>query len=427
MMSRKDPEDNIPQVHPQEKAGYITQTRTYKVITPLYGGGEETAKADSINTVRGPEIRGLLRFWWRATRGGAFEGDLQKMKAREEEIWGSSGEIGKPGPSHVSIFINPIKIKKGSPFQAVDRNGSRIRNIGQPSSKDGYLSFPLRDEPNPTVLENVEFELSIRYPKAEVEEDIKAALWAWETFGGIGARTRRGFGALQCLNIDQKPVDLKRKDEIKGYIADQLKGFRLSEGKWPAGVPHLNMKHQFKVLVRGADFSALEVWRDLGNQLQKFRQSRNGRFGRSLWPEADEIRRLTGDFINPRHSPRHSARNFPRGKFGLPIIFEFKRDDVTEGDPQKTTLQGSENDRLASPLILRPIVCSDGAVGLAAILEWEPKNSDDEPYTPPGGLVLIGEAKVYPVKSELSKTDAGNIPPLNGQTDVLQAFLDYLT
>ena len=72
------------------------------------------------------------------------------------------------------------------------------------------------------------------------------------------------------------------------------------------------------------------------------------------------------------HVPVHPVQKFPRGKFGLPIIFEFKKDDVRNGDPKKSTLQGSEHDRLASPLILRPIDCSDGAVGLALLLEWEP-------------------------------------------------------
>ena len=58
----------------------ITQVRRYKVITPLFGGGVDPAKADPVTVVRATEIRGHLRFWWRATRGGQFEGNLDKMR-----------------------------------------------------------------------------------------------------------------------------------------------------------------------------------------------------------------------------------------------------------------------------------------------------------------------------------------------------------
>ncbi len=439
-MSRKDPEGEVPQVTPIEKQGYITQKRTYKVITPLYGGGEEPSKVDSITVVRASEIRGQLRFWWRATHGGAFDGNLEKMKQREEEIWGSSGEKGKPGPSPVSVFINPVNVKKGNIFQPIDRNEHKIQNIGHPSSTDGYVAFPMRDVANPAVWENVEFELKIRYPKEighdiRIEQDVQDAFWAWETFGGIGARTRRGFGALQLTHLAGVPVQASKLQDARQHILRKLKEFELDKRKWPKGIPHLTSNEQRYKLIQSTDSTA--AWRYLTHKLRDFRQSfrhldRNGRhFGRSKWPEPDQIRRETGTFTG-KHTPSHPVQKFPRGKFGLPIIFEFKEGDVAAGDPDKTTLQGAKLgekeyiDRLASPLLLRPVACSDGALSLALILEWEPINSDDEKYTPPGGLVLKGETKDFVVHTDLDATEASHIPPLNGQPDVLQAFLDFL-
>ena len=43
--------------------------------------------------------------------------------------------------------------------------------------------------------------VTITYP-TQWSAEIEAALWAWETFGGLGARTRRGFGALHLLEIN---------------------------------------------------------------------------------------------------------------------------------------------------------------------------------------------------------------------------------
>jgi CRISPR-associated protein Cmr1 len=106
----------------------------------------------------------------------------------------------------------------------------------------------------------------------------------------------------------------------------------------------------------------------------------------------------------------------------LPIVFHFREDDI--GDPDDTTLQRSdkEKERLASPLILRPIVCKDErAVGLALLLEGR--------QTYPDVLELVDENKQpYPVTidTKLTPTEAKNIPALDGETDVLQAFIKYL-
>src|SRR5207249_3333503 len=163
---------------------------------------------------------------------------------------------------------------------------------------------------------------------------------------------------------------------------------------------HINRQMTFKVL--GPRSNSVTAWEELIGKLKNFRQLRNpgtGRIpGRSLWPEPDAIRRLSTSA--PKHSvPLSMTQKFPRAAFGLPIIFQFKRDDVKAGDPPVTTLQGRDVQRLASPLILRPLACDGGqALGLAAVLE--------SPRIPPGGLVLDGIAGRPGVVSDLVATEA---------------------
>jgi CRISPR-associated protein Cmr1 len=111
------------------------------------------------------------------------------------------------------------------------------------------------------------------------------------------------------------------------------------------------------------------------------------------------------------------VKKFPRGQFGLPIIFHFK----DKGEPSDTTLQGAHHDRLGSPLILRPLICKDGAIGLGAKLVS---------YDPPGGYILKGAPKDPPVEvhfTDADKHQAKLIRPLqNGETDVIEAFLKTL-
>lgn len=46
--------------NPNQKNGeeIIRETREYELITPLFGGGVETKKADEISVIRATEIRG---------------------------------------------------------------------------------------------------------------------------------------------------------------------------------------------------------------------------------------------------------------------------------------------------------------------------------------------------------------------------------
>lgn len=457
-MKRKPPSISVPKVVPHEKPGIVQQARRYKLITPLYGGGEEPGKADSVTTVRATEVRGHLRFWWRATRGGAFNGDLSEMRRREETIWGSAAGKGpdgaeRPGPSQVVVRINDRNLNEGRPkrkIEVVTRKGKEWVDLADYRSPWSYVAFPLRKKPGESeaghVRENVSFELKIKYPQ-DFEKDVAAAIWAWEVFGGIGARTRRGFGALECLESDGPPIVHKvNSTEVKNKIEEELNSVLPADGKWPSGVPHLSKNPGLKIVAKKN--TPLESWEALITALKNFRQdearekgSGKAGFGLSQWPEANAIRVL---FNKPARKSKHRksshvVQKFPRAVFGLPLPFHMFHDK----DLPPLFVHGieyAENkwiDRMASPLILRPISCEDGAVGLVLVLEWEPVGST-EPYTPPGGLALVAKEKekmgkenvlIANISSKLTSEEPNEIPPMRGKgkRDVLQAFLDFVS
>ncbi len=428
--NRKKPDLSPPPVQPRE--GRVRQVRTYKLITPLYGGGAETQKPDEVTVVRASEIRGLLRFWWRATRGGQFDGSLEKMRAAEEAIWGSAAREKKAGPSPVALAVQIIN--HGQELRNVKNRKGKAVNMGDPSSAYGYVAFPLRESKG-SVRQGVEFELHITINRTtvkakgytfnfNVQEEVEAALWAWETFGGVGARTRRGFGALQLTKIDGKPVSAPTVQEVQNSIREGLQKTYVRGNRWPDGVPHLAPGMMW--VVTQPRPNADTAWKYLFERLKQFRQardpdSRGRRYGRSQWPEPDAIRRITGT-SSPGHEPQHPVRDkFPRGQFGLPIIFQFKEGDEKNGDPPKTVLEGAQHDRFASRLILRPLARQGGAVGLACILKG--------PADPPGGYVLKeqsnGDQLAQP-DVRLNRNEAQQIKPLDGEPDVLKAFLKEL-
>lgn len=453
-MSRSEPEKNPPTKSMDVKReGWITEIRKYKVITPLFGGGAKPQEADEITVVRATEVRGHLRFWWRATRGGQWKGNLTKMKHHEEEIWGSPAEKGKPGPSKIIVrVVAPEKEKVPNKIKQIDSYNDKVE-IGEPKSPWGYVAFPLKKnirqkKPAGSVIEEgLEFTVELKYPEDQkIEIEIEEALWAWETFGGIGARTRRGFGAIQLIektrNGKTVGFDKSTRDDVRKSIAGHLGKYVQDSYSWGAGVPHLPLDlARIKVVAEDKSKDSPTTfreskyaWKFLFDKLKEFRQARKG-FGRSYWPEPDAIRRLPGMTTTSKHSKRlDHIDKFPRAQFGLPIVFKFKDGPEADNppnppDPPETMLQGAEHDRLASPLILRPIACSDGAVGLAIVLDWKLVNSTEK-YSPPNGLILKGVPGHSPsVQSELSPADLSSIriDSLKGKTnDVLQAFLNYL-
>lgn len=440
----------------EQKEKVSTIKREYTLITPLFGGGAEPAERDLVTTIRATEIRGQLRFWWRACRAAKYE-TIEELKAAEDAIWGKAHKKGDKDSlkyyQTVQIVVEVADKDRGEPEEPYpisdkDRYGNPKYTAPIDRSKNipGYAAFPLQptqqeldknrppNGPKPIVrqvYENIRFTLVIVFPE-QYEADIEAALWAWQNFGGIGARTRRGFGALSLSRPAEADLPASTsKNVVASWLNKQL-ALHVVDGKPPRGVPYLSKQVSFRVAT--VDGSAKGAWRRLIDKLSGFRQTPVGRTGNggSHWPEAKAIRYLTASRVNQREENRPPLLKFPRAAFGLPIVFHFPGELV---DKRVPTLQGAEktNERLASPLILRPLLCRDNrAVGLALLLDG---------YQLPMGKIVLKEkdtpgkdgsnveGKKYEVEAKLTKEDVSVLRDRGldiRQEDILQAFMDYL-
>ncbi len=465
-----------PEVDPIPPATVIRQERKYQLITPLYGGGVTSAEPDPITIVRATEIRGHLRFWWRAYHAGKFD-DLASLKEAEDKLWGAAAtkevkrkdtqnkeeqdkDQNKKEELQPTVQIEVKIDKPGSDIDAysvigrTNRYGEIKYQVKEKWPVPLYAAFPLQPQQKElnswdpstnrekTVRDGVFFTLTIIFP-VEKKDEVEAALWAWETFGGIGARTRRGFGALRLLFIDGKSnTDLPdlNTQTPKAWIEGKLKKPVVS-GIYPLGMPRLTSSIQFTTTVSSGDAKA--IWNNLIDKLKSFRQNRQptrnpNHPGRSIWPEPSEIRLFTDQSLPAHESPSipdPPIHKFPRAVFGLPIIFQFKdRDrhnpDNKERDPRNTELRLDISERLASPLILKPLACQNGKyVGLAVILDG---TRVDEHR-----LILKtqkGTEKMDHVKYTFDSTESlvvgearsGTPITIDSSTNALQAFLKYL-
>lgn len=193
------------------------QTITFEceVITPMFLAGADGTTPE----LRPPSIKGALRFWWRAMNGHLPLADLQK---KETEIFGgTSGDSGQR--SNILIRIKP-------PFPKISNNKilsyQKIETYNQKYKVNilDYLAFGIAQyDKNATHLgKNVlqreyievgqKLHLSFNY-KEEFKDDLAKSLYLLSEFGGIGAKSRNGFGNIKILSNQ----DFLEKVEIDDF------------------------------------------------------------------------------------------------------------------------------------------------------------------------------------------------------------------
>lgn len=416
---------------------------TLEFITPMFGGGvalmdpPHHKPPDGVTPVRGASLRGQLRAWWRRT---CCEGlDVGTMRARERLLWGWASTQKEPAKGRVSLTIDArgLKPREVPVYERAERGG--VRPVGGFGSALAYGAFPLQPsqgspDGRPGVLTEWQGTFAVSLALSELgtaharrvaeawglpdatESQLRARLWeettkawfAFITFGGLGGRTRRGFGAVRvCAGAGQDATLSGVLDQLgwKGRVAVQDQRFVSGKAALEAGLGKLMTFRQGR-----------EVGRNPGQE--------PNRPGRSRWPEPDEIRRQFRK-ADPRHQdPIVHVRKAPRAAFGLPIIFHFK----DRADPGDTQLKPRGRERLASPLVLRPVADSGEKPFRAVALRLPSDAGLDDLLR---DLVFTDDTRG--VSGLLTPDEAASIRPLadqglrglSGADAVLNAFLAY--
>ena len=382
-----------------------------RLVTPMYGGGVQAAIPDIKMPIRAAAIRGQLRFWWRLLAKQKWGLQGKDLHQAECALWGGMGANDTDGQAS-KVFLRVKEIKfKGKPVETQQREvltALFTEYAPNMSSPLNYALFPaqLIQGQAPSMFKpDLKWELHWRLAASASENDKQQVLetlrW-WVMFGGIGARTRRGCGAfiVETCSIQEimKPISVEEAQEA---------GCRL--------------------VMRQEKGKAEQAWKEAVERLRDFRQKpnvgrnqqNNGHPGRSRWPEPDAIRRITNRHA-ANHQPTHPAGNiFPRAMFGMPIIFHF----VGGGEPADMQLLPKGKERMASPIIVRPI--------------WQGK----EQWV--AGALLLPIDGLFNLSVELKKGDqptpvtlwdsqkAAHIKPIQqnggGNSNPLDAFLNYFT
>lgn len=326
-----------------------------ELITPMLGGGHTAGAIDRLQPWRASEVKAQLRFWWRALR--PLDTTAADLRQREIALFGGPGAGGDDEGKASSVTVLLSVTKAQEPKLA--RGNDRAANAGCPAY--GIRLLLQETEASLEVLAEARGQLSLRFHQAASDlqvGEVRLAFLAWLFFGGIGARTRRGFGSVFSPTWSTKG----NWDELLATF-NRSSGTASATPSWPS--LHDCLLYQGH---SGPKVSASTLWCDLVQALGTFRQGpRIGRAsgtgnrpGRSFWPEADSIRNEIRfhHHAHPVEHPSASPGWFPRTAFGMPLAIVFKGNHGI--DPDGTAmLQPIDGDRWPSSLILKTVSFAD--------------------------------------------------------------------
>jgi CRISPR-associated protein Cmr1 len=153
---------------------------TCKVITPLILNGALGKDPD----LRPPAIKASMRYWWRALHGHLSIKNLDDLRVKENEIFGST-----------------------------EKRSSILIKVFHPTEEEIYTTTKLLPHKNNfesnSIGRGVKFKvrLSIVAENTIPIDKLKNLFLITTIIGGLGKRGRRGFGALLVTKIDNNPYE----------------------------------------------------------------------------------------------------------------------------------------------------------------------------------------------------------------------------
>ncbi len=337
----------------------------YRVVTPLFCAGADPARPE----LRLPSFKGVLRFWWRALAWSRFRGDIGTILREEDELFGSA----RGGQSRVSMRLAPdpdldlskVSIDKVLTVSQTDKNvvGEGARYLGYGVMKAGQLTRACLRSP---------FDFTVQMRAHDLSEDglssLTDALVALGTIGGMGAKSRKGYGSLVIRSLHVNGEEPWHAPQAMNDLRDAIASLRY--GDTSSTLPEFTAlsTRTRHVLISSNQMEPIALLDLVGRELVRYRSW--GRGGKILGNRFDSEKNFKDDhnLMKGRLRKTHPRRI----AFGLPHNYG-KHDDQQVGPDDKHL------DRRANPLFIHIHECRGTPVAVLSFLpaRFLPKGRSD--------------------------------------------------
>ncbi|WP_282610831.1 type III-B CRISPR module RAMP protein Cmr1 [Pelagibius sp. Alg239-R121] len=350
----------------------------FRIVTPMFLGGADNSTSAEL---RAPSIKGVLRFWWRAMMYQHFP-DLKELRKKEAELFGAAGSKDGGGQSsfHLSVVSQPrCVIKRGKALS--DEEEPSQENIGPGAHYFGYGVFEQENKKTckgklsrPCLRPGRSFIIRI-IARRKIDPSIVAAVELMGLLGGLGSRTRRGYGSIALQRLTRNGELIWNAPENCQDYAARIRALvpEINTRELP---PYTAFGRDSRVAVLARGQSALGVLNEIGEAMIRYRSA--GKFGK-LWPlKKGEHTPWSEENFQDDHdwfhnvylnAPTEGPRSPKRVVFGLPHNYF---SSIGQGLTKRVTVEGpvtKSMDRRASPLMIHIHPLGDRRyVGVVSIL-----------------------------------------------------------
>lgn len=391
-------------------------TARYRVATPMFIEGIDTRSSgvSGVPEVRATSYKGVLRFWFRALAWAEY-GNLQDVRAVEEGLFGSV----RTGQSGVVIALT--ELEKASPLPAGTTLGPGCAymaglGLSKFEKKEGVQKATRSALGEGTVFEARHI-VRVNRGRDMTKEFtlLRNSIVVLGLTGGMGARSRRGFGSLTLEAIVQDGREMWRAPttlvDVERRLRDALGAPSASCSEPPYTAFSADSRF---ILVPGAPRSTAEdLLERLGKALLHFRSfgraSKSG--GSRRVAEADAL-----GFFSDDHDEMLAVANGAatgvvrapcRAAFGLPHNYFFGSIEA------KVDVNAARHKRRASPLFVHIHAPEEGdPIGIVSFI--------------PGTFLPDMSLTIQRTKPTPRKTYTATLPTGSQLWDPINNFLEEL-
>jgi len=162
----------------------------------MFISGAEQGKAE----LRLPSVKGALRFWWRAQTLASLNGDVTELRREEAQLFGSLDE--SVGQSKVLLRVHEQSLSFS------------VQKKWPQNTWEGYVGYGLIESTGSDQRQFIKagstflLEVGLRKELSKDEfASLRNAIIALGLIGGLGGRSRKGWGGLVLEHFEGHGVD----------------------------------------------------------------------------------------------------------------------------------------------------------------------------------------------------------------------------
>ncbi|MEM0303329.1 MAG: type III-B CRISPR module RAMP protein Cmr1 [Archaeoglobaceae archaeon] len=193
-----------------------------ETVTPLFLAGANQREPE----LRAPSFRGVMRFWLRALLGGVLGNNPQEIFKHESAVFGST--------EHASPVI--VRVDLRDELQSEDY---------RPLPHNPKKSFTFKG-----LAPDQIFTLTLLSRDENALKKAAKALQLLCLLGGLGRRSRRGFGSLQIVNGDLPKLEASTTKELSSRLKEQLEKITGNKFASVSSTPSFPILHPWWTQIR---------------------------------------------------------------------------------------------------------------------------------------------------------------------------------